>query len=112
MMTYPQSTLAKVTSYWVDGRNVRIDYRFAGGDVDRIRTYVRELVTSAPDLILANGSPVIAELKRTTGTIPVVFAVVSDPVNQGFVTSLAHPGATLRALPSSSSRSSASGSNC
>jgi putative ABC transport system substrate-binding protein len=80
---------------WVDGRNVRFDYRFAGGDADRIRTYVRELVTSAPDLILANSSPVIAELKRTTGTIPVVFAVVTDPVNQGFVTSLAHPGGNI-----------------
>jgi putative ABC transport system substrate-binding protein len=80
---------------WVDGRNVRIDYRFAGGDADRIRTYVSELVISAPDLILANSSPVIAELKRTTGTIPVVFAVVTDPVNQGFVTSLAHPGGNI-----------------
>src|SRR5215831_5156391 len=80
---------------WVDGRNVRIDYRFAGGDADRIRTYVRELVTSAPDLILANSSPVVAELKRATGTIAVVFAVVNDPVNQGFVASLAHPGGNI-----------------
>ena len=49
---------------WVDGRNLRIDYRFAGGDADRIRTYVTELVNSAPDLIVANSSPVIAELKE------------------------------------------------
>jgi putative ABC transport system substrate-binding protein len=80
---------------WVDGHNIHIDYRFAGGDADLIRTYVRELVTSPPDLIVANSSPVIAELKRNTGTIPVVFAVVSDPVNQGFVTSLAHPGGNV-----------------
>ena len=97
---------------WVDGHNIHIDYRFAAGDPDLIRTYVRELVTSAPDLIVANSSPVIAELKQNTGTIPVVFAVVNDPVNQGFVTSLAHPGATLRASPSSSSRSSGNGSSC
>jgi putative ABC transport system substrate-binding protein len=80
---------------WVDGRNLHIDYRFAAGDADLIRTYVRELVTSRPDLILANSSPVIAELKRATNTIPVVFAVVNDPVNQGFVTSLARPGGNV-----------------
>jgi putative ABC transport system substrate-binding protein len=80
---------------WVDGHNIHIDYRFAGGDADLIRTYVSELVTSRPDLIVANSSPVIAELKRNTSTIPVVFAVVNDPVNQGFVTSLAHPGGNV-----------------
>jgi putative tryptophan/tyrosine transport system substrate-binding protein len=80
---------------WFEERNVRIDYRFASGDADRIRTYVTELVKSAPDLIVASGSPVVAELKRATGTIPIVFAVVNDPVNQGFVTSLAHPGGNI-----------------
>jgi ABC-type uncharacterized transport system substrate-binding protein len=77
---------------WFEGRNVRIDYRFASGDADRIRTYVTELVKSAPDLIVANSSPVVAELKRATSTIPIVFAVVNDPVNQGLVTSLASGG--------------------
>ncbi|MBR0712683.1 ABC transporter substrate-binding protein [Bradyrhizobium liaoningense] len=80
---------------WVDGRNIRIDYRFAGGDADRIRTYVAELVKSAPDLIVANSSLVVAELKRNTGTIPIVFAIVTDPVNQGFVTNLARPGGNI-----------------
>jgi putative ABC transport system substrate-binding protein len=80
---------------WVDGHNIHIDYRFAGGDADLIRTYVRELVASPPDLIVANSSPVMAEFKRNTSTIPVVFAVVNDPVNQGFVTSLAHPGGNV-----------------
>ena len=80
---------------WFEGRNVRIDYRFAGGDADRIRSYVAELVKSAPDLIVANSSPIIAELKRATGTIPIVFAIVNDPVSQGFVTSLAHPGGNI-----------------
>ena len=67
---------------WFEGRNVRIDYRFGGGDADRIRSYVGELVKSAPDLIVANSSPVIAELKRATGTIPIVFAIVNDPVSR------------------------------
>jgi putative tryptophan/tyrosine transport system substrate-binding protein len=80
---------------WFEGRNVRIDYRFASGDADRIRTYVTELVKSAPDLIVANSSPVVAELKRATSTIPIVFAVVNDPVNQGLVTSLARPGGNI-----------------
>ena len=80
---------------WFEGRNVRIDYRFASGDADRIRTYVTELVKLGPDLIVANSSPVVAELKRATGTIPIVFAIVNDPVNQGLVTSLAHPGGNI-----------------
>jgi putative tryptophan/tyrosine transport system substrate-binding protein len=80
---------------WVEGRNVVIDYQFAGGDADRIRTYVTELVKSAPDLIVANSSPVIAQLKRATSTIPIVFAVVTDPVSQGLVASLARPGGNI-----------------
>jgi len=80
---------------WIAGRNIRIDYRFAGGDAERIRTYATELVKSAPDLIVANSSPVVAQLKRETSTIPIVFAVVNDPVGQGFVTSLAHPGGNI-----------------
>jgi len=62
------------------------------------------LVKSALDLIVANSSLVVAELKGATGTIPIVFAIVTDPVNQGFVTSLTHPGAILQASPSLSSR--------
>jgi putative ABC transport system substrate-binding protein len=80
---------------WSEGRNIRIDYRFAGADADRIQTYVTELVNAAPDLIVANTSPVLAALKRATTTIPVVFAVVNDPVGQGFVASLAHPGGNI-----------------
>jgi putative ABC transport system substrate-binding protein len=80
---------------WIEGRNIRIDYRFAGGDDNRIQTYVAELVNSAPDLIVANSSPVVAALKRATHTIPIVFAVVSDPVGQGFVASVAHPAGNI-----------------
>src|SRR6266487_191137 len=74
---------------WTEGRNIRIDYRFGGGDADRIRNLVAELVRSGPDLIVANTSPVVVALKQATNTIPVVFASVNDPVGQGFISSLA-----------------------
>jgi putative ABC transport system substrate-binding protein len=80
---------------WIEGRNIRIDYRFAGGDADRIHAYVSDLVNSAPDLIVANTSPVLAVLKQMTSTIPIVFAVVNDPVGQGLVASLARPGGNI-----------------
>jgi putative tryptophan/tyrosine transport system substrate-binding protein len=80
---------------WTEGRNIRIDYRFGGGDADRIQTHVTELVNSAPHLIVANSSPVVAALQRATRTIPIVFAIVNDPVGQGFVASLAHPAGNI-----------------
>src|SRR3984957_18227125 len=80
---------------WTEGRNLRIDYRWAGGNVDRMRTYAKELVELRPDAILANSTPVTAALKRETGTIPIVFVVVSDPVGAGFVASLARPGGNV-----------------
>ena len=81
---------------WVEGRNLRIIYRFAAaGDAARIQTHVAELVNSAPDLIVASGTPVIAALKQATSTIPIVFAIVNDPVGQGFITSLARPGGNI-----------------
>jgi putative ABC transport system substrate-binding protein len=81
---------------WVEGRNIRIDYRFAAvGDAARIQSYVAELLNSAPDLIVANGTPVVAALKQATVTVPIVFAVINDPVGQGFITSLARPGGNI-----------------
>jgi putative ABC transport system substrate-binding protein len=80
---------------WEEGRNLSIDYRFAGGDAARIHAYVAELVNSAPDLIVANTSAVVGALKQATATIPIVFAVINDPVGQGFVPSLAHPGGNI-----------------
>src|SRR5262252_9339351 len=80
---------------WVEGRNVHIDYRFAAGDTNRIKAYVAELVTLAPDVFLANSTPVVAELRQATTSIPIVFAVVNDPVGQGFISSLAHPGGNI-----------------
>jgi putative tryptophan/tyrosine transport system substrate-binding protein len=76
---------------WVEGRNLEILVRWSGGDVALIQEYTAELVHVAPDLIVANGSPVIAALKRATQSIPIVFVVVNDPVAQGIVSSVARP---------------------
>ena len=80
---------------WTEGGNIRIDARFAGGDSERIRSYVAELVTSNPTLIVAHSAPVVAALKQATSTIPIVFVVVNDPVGQGLIASLAHPGGNI-----------------
>ena len=77
---------------WTDGRNVRIDYRWAAADADRSRTYAAELVALAPDVILAAGSPSVAALLQTTRTVPIVFVNVVDPVGAGYVARLARPG--------------------
>ena len=77
---------------WIEGRNIHIDYRFAGGDPARVQAYVAELVNAAPDLIVGHSTPVAAALKQATSTIPIVFAAVNDPLGQGFVASLAYPG--------------------
>ena len=75
-----------------DGRNVRIDVRWAAGDADLIRRYAGELVALAPDVILAIGAAVTGPLRQATRTVPIVFVNVSDPVGAGFVASLARPG--------------------
>jgi putative ABC transport system substrate-binding protein len=77
---------------WTDGRNVRIDYRWAGGNVDDIRKYAAELVALAPDAILAGGGAVLPSLQQATRTVPIVFTQTPDPVGAGFVDSLARPG--------------------
>jgi putative ABC transport system substrate-binding protein len=80
---------------WTEGRNIRIDYRWGGGDVDRIKAAAIELVRSKPDAIVAASNPSLAELQRLTSTIPIVFAQISDPVGSGFVTGLARPGGNM-----------------
>jgi putative ABC transport system substrate-binding protein len=74
---------------------VKLDYRWAGSDVERLRTFASELVALAPDVLLAGSSPSLAALHRATATVPIVFVLVSDPVGQGFVQSLAHPGGNI-----------------
>ena len=77
---------------WVEGRNIQIEYRWGAGDVARAEAHARELVASAPDLIVSNGTPQLAALQRHNRVIPVVFVVVVDPVGAGFVRSMARPG--------------------
>jgi putative tryptophan/tyrosine transport system substrate-binding protein len=77
---------------WIDGRNVRVDFRWGGADVERIRRYAAELVALAPDVILCSGSPTVAALEQATSTVPIVFVQVPDPVSSGHVESLARPG--------------------
>jgi putative tryptophan/tyrosine transport system substrate-binding protein len=77
---------------WTESRNARIDIRWAGGDVDRIRSYAKELVALQPDVILARTTPVTAALLQETRTIPIVFVGASDPVGSGFAASMARPG--------------------
>jgi putative tryptophan/tyrosine transport system substrate-binding protein len=77
---------------WTDGRNVRIDARWAAGDADRIRKYAIEFASLAPDVILATGSFGVAPLLQATRAVPIVFVIVPDPVGAGFVDSLARPG--------------------
>jgi putative ABC transport system substrate-binding protein len=80
---------------WREGRNLRVEYRWSGGDIGRVRAYAAELAGLGLDLILANTTPVIAALKQATRSIPIVFVIVNDPVTQGFVSSVAHPGANI-----------------
>jgi putative ABC transport system substrate-binding protein len=77
---------------WTVGGNARIDIRWGAGDAGRHRTFARELIALAPDVILAGGSLAVAALQQATRTVSIVFATVSDPVSAGFVDSLARPG--------------------
>ena len=77
---------------WTVGRNLQIDYRFPGGEADRIRQYAAELVALAPDVILIVGSIAVAPMQQATRTIPIVFTGTADPVGAGIVQSLARPG--------------------
>ena len=76
---------------WTDGRNVRIDLRLYGGDTNRIPALAQELVGLQPEIIVTNGTPETAALQRETRTIPVVVAVVSDPIASGIVARLDPP---------------------
>jgi putative tryptophan/tyrosine transport system substrate-binding protein len=77
---------------WMEDHNIRMEYRWGTGDPDRARTFVAELISQAPDVIVAHGTPALTALHRATRTIPVVFVSVIDPVGAGYVQSLALPG--------------------
>jgi putative ABC transport system substrate-binding protein len=80
---------------WLEGRNIHIDYRFSAGDPMQIKEQAAELISLAPDVIVGNGSPVLTALRRATTSIPIVFSIVNDPLGQGFVSSMSHPGGNI-----------------
>jgi putative ABC transport system substrate-binding protein len=80
---------------WHEGGNLKVDWRWTGGDAARFERDAAELVALAPDVLLAQSSPAVVALRRKTKTIPIVFAMVTDPVGQGFVENLAHPGGNV-----------------
>ena len=77
---------------WIVGRNVRIDYRWGAGDVERYRAIAGELVALTPDVILVTGGSTLEPLQQATRSLPIVFVNVADPVGGGFVETLARPG--------------------
>ncbi|QIP06114.1 ABC transporter substrate-binding protein [Bradyrhizobium symbiodeficiens] len=80
---------------WKKRDKLEIDWRSGGGDRARIARLADELIALKPDVLLALGTPSVEELRRRSTTIPIVFAVVTDPVSQGFVENLAHPGGNV-----------------
>jgi putative ABC transport system substrate-binding protein len=77
---------------WTEGGNLRIDYRWSGGDSQKTQAFAKELVDARPDILFTRSTPATAALLKNTRSIPIVFAVVSDPVGEGFVASIARPG--------------------
>jgi putative ABC transport system substrate-binding protein len=80
---------------WAEGRNIRIDTRWAALDVERMQRFAKELVALQPDLILTQNTPTTAAMLQQTRTIPIVFATASDPVGSGFVASFSRPGGNV-----------------
>jgi putative tryptophan/tyrosine transport system substrate-binding protein len=80
---------------WTEGRNIRFDIRWAGGDPDKTRTFARELIGMAPDVIVPQSNLVTTIVQQETRTIPIVFVLVGDPVGSGYVASMAQPGGNV-----------------
>jgi len=80
---------------WVEGRNVSLEFRWAGNDVNATQKLAKEVVALRPDLIFSSGSPTTRALVQETSSIPIIFGNLVDPVGQGFVTSLAQPGGNI-----------------
>jgi putative tryptophan/tyrosine transport system substrate-binding protein len=80
---------------WTEGGNLRVDYRWSGGDSQKIQAHAKELVDARPDVIFVRSTFATAALLNNTRSIPIVFAVVSDPVGEGFVASVARPGGNV-----------------
>ena len=92
---YSAFTQALAGLGWADGRNVRMDLRWGGGDINRIRALARELAGLQPDIILTHGTPATAAVQRETRTIPIVFANLADPVASSIVARLNQSGGNI-----------------
>jgi putative ABC transport system substrate-binding protein len=80
---------------WIEGRNIQIETRWPGSDIERIAALAKELVELKPDVLLARSTPTTAALRHEISTAPIVFVNVTEPVEQGFVQSLARPGGNV-----------------
>jgi putative tryptophan/tyrosine transport system substrate-binding protein len=80
---------------WIEGRNIAFDFRWPGGDIGRAQTFAKELVGLRPDVLISRSTPTTAALKQETGTIPIIFVNITEPVEQGFVQNLARPGGNI-----------------
>ena len=80
---------------WIEGQNIRIEFRWPGSDVERARVLAKELVALKPDVLLARSTPTTAALKRETDAIPIVFVNIAEPIESGFVQTLARPGGNI-----------------
>jgi len=97
---------------WIEGRNIRIEFRWAADDTNLMRAYAAELVGSAPDVIVVHAPPPLAAVQQQTRSLPIVFVQVPDPVGGGFVASLSRPGGNTTGSPVSRTPSVRNGSNC
>jgi putative ABC transport system substrate-binding protein len=80
---------------WIDGRNVRIEHRWAAGSVERLEAFAKELVGWRANVIVAHTTPGVIALRKETATIPIVFAQISDPIGAGFIANVARPGGNI-----------------
>jgi putative ABC transport system substrate-binding protein len=80
---------------WIDGRNVRIEHRWAAGSVERLEAFAKELVGWRANVIVAHTTPSVIALRKETATIPIVFAQISDPIGAGFIANVARPGGNI-----------------
>ena len=80
---------------WIEGKNLAIDVRFAGGSLERTHELAQAFAAATPDVIVVNGTPALGEIHKATRTIPVVFMAAVDPVGLGYIDSLARPGGNI-----------------
>jgi ABC transporter substrate binding protein len=80
---------------WIDGRNLRVDHRWAAGNPERATAFAKELVALKPDVIVAHTTPSVVAMQKQTDTIPIVFVQISDPIGTGFITNLARPDGNI-----------------